>query len=591
MRWTKVVALAAAGTLSLAACGGGSPSDNNKSNSSSGGADSSTSSAPADAALDPNAKGPAPEISGAKKGGNLTISYSNVPETFDPTRAFYQDTGAILGQLVLRSLTTYRVTEKGSQLVPDLATDLGKQSSDGLTWTFTLKDNMKYSDGSVIKAADVVYAIKRSFAVKELPDGPSYAQSYLKGGDTYKGPFTDKSDFQGATAKDDKTVEIHLAKKWPTFPYYAAFSQVSPIPEAKDTKDKYGDNPLAEGPYMFDKYVKGQSLTLKKNPNWDAASDPARHQYVDSYTFNFGTDVKPTQTAILASNGPDATTLNWDAFDSTLLSKINQQKDQTVTGADPCVSYFNMDTRKIPLAVRKAVAVAYPFDQIRKAGGVTTLSYAPATSYMAPQIPGFTKYAPVNSMTGEGTGDPAKAKQMLKDAGKENFELSWYYSQDNPEAVKQNAARKAGFEAAGFKVKDVGIPKADARKHRAETDGKVNTLTGPAGWCYDWPSGDAWYPNLFTSAVQLTGQSVGFLGAGSDADYKSIDADINRIIALPVEQQGAEWTKLDEKLAKDVVPAVPTSYGKANYMFGKQVHNVINDPNRGMPDLAQIWVG
>lgn len=81
MRWTKVVALAAAGTLSLAACGGGSPSDNNKSNSSSGGAGSSTSSAPADAALDPNAKGPAPEISGAKKGGNLTISYSNVPET------------------------------------------------------------------------------------------------------------------------------------------------------------------------------------------------------------------------------------------------------------------------------------------------------------------------------------------------------------------------------------------------------------------------------------------------------------------------------------------------------------------------------
>ena len=586
MRWTKVVALAAAGTLSLAACGGGSPSEN-KTNASSGGggSNSSTANDPASAALEPDAKGPAPEIQGAKKGGTLTVKYAAVPETFDPTRAYYQDTMAILSQLVTRTLTTYKVENGKSVLVPDLATDLGKASDDGLSWTFTLKDGLKYADGTPIKAADFAYATKRSFATEELADGPTYVQTYLKDGDKYKGPFKDKADYKGVEVKDDKTIVFHLAKKWPTFPYYAAFTQMTPIPEAKDTKDKYGDNPLATGPYMFDKYVKGQSLSLKKNPNWDAKSDPARHQYVDAYDFQFGADTKPTQTAILASTGPDATTLNWDGVDSTLLQKVNQQKDQLVTGPDPCVTYFNIDTRKVPLEVRKAIAAAYPYDQVRKASGATSLSFSPATSYMAPQVPGFKAYAPVNGLVGQGTGDPEKAKKMLKDAGKEGFELSWYYTQDNPDAVKANIARKSAFEKAGFKVKDVGVPKADARKHRAETDGKVNTLTGPAGWCYDWPSGDSVYPALFTTAVQKTGQSVGFL-----AD-KTIDAEINRIIGLDASKQGAEWNKLDEKMAKDLIPAIPLGYGKANFLFGKQVHNVINDPNRGMPDLAQVWVG
>lgn len=324
MRWTKVVALAAAGTVSLAACGGGSPSD--KKTDAGKGSSSSTSQGTAAADLQADAKGPAPEIQGAKKGGTLTIKYASVPETFDPTRAYYQDTMAILSQLVTRTLTTYKVENGKSVLVPDLATDLGKASKDGLTWTFTLKDGLKYADGTPIKAADIAYAVKRSFATEELPDGPPYVMDYLLDGDKYKGPFKDKGEYKGVVAKDDKTIEIKLKKKWPTFPYYAAFTQVSPIPQAKDTKDKYGDNPIATGPYMFDKYVKGQSLTLKKNPNWDAASDPARRQYVDSYNFQFGADIKPTQTAILASTGPDATTLNWDGVDSTCCRRSTSRR-------------------------------------------------------------------------------------------------------------------------------------------------------------------------------------------------------------------------------------------------------------------------
>ena len=109
------------------------------------------------ATLDPTAKGPAPAVAGAKKGGILTVPYATTPANMDPSDQFYQDT-AVIFSLSDRALTTF-VSRDGKQvLVPDLATDLGKASEDGLTWTFTLKDGIKYEDGTPVKAADIVWA-------------------------------------------------------------------------------------------------------------------------------------------------------------------------------------------------------------------------------------------------------------------------------------------------------------------------------------------------------------------------------------------------------------------------------------------------
>ena len=161
-------------------------------------------------------------------------------------------------------------------LVPDLATDLGTPSADGLSWTFTLKDGIKYSDGTPVTAKDIAYAVKRSFAFTDT--GPTYQIEYLKDGDKYEGPFKSGDTFAGVEATDDKTIVFHLSKKWETLPYFASFTQTSPIQQAKDTKDrKYGDNAPTTGPYMIKSYTSGQSLELVKNPNWDPATDPRRH--------------------------------------------------------------------------------------------------------------------------------------------------------------------------------------------------------------------------------------------------------------------------------------------------------------------------
>ncbi len=597
MRWTNVLAVGAVATIGLtAACSapsgktgstsGASSSGGSSSSSSSGSGSSSSSAEPgATAALLPDAKGPSPAVPGAKTGGTLTVAYATAPSGMDPSSQYYQDSAAILN-LTNRQLTAFTIRNGKSVLVPDLATNLGTRSADGLTWTFKLKPGLKYEDGSVIKAADIGYAIKRSFAQTELPGGPTYQNEFFKDGDKYKGPYKDGEKFAGVSTPDDTTVIIHLRKKFETLPYYASFSQFSPIPKAKDTKANYSNHPLASGPYKFKSFTQGTSLALVKNTNWDPASDPARHQYVDEYDFKFGIDDIKSQQAILASNGPDATTLNWDPIDAQFLSKVlGPKKAQFITGQSPCVIALNMDTRKMPLPVRRAMAVAYPYDDARKAAGLTSVSFTPAHTLNLPQIPGFLNYT-LPGLTGTGNGDPAKAKAMLAAAGKSNFEVKYYYRNDDPTAQQVNLVRKAALIKAGFKVKDMGVATKEQRTLIADPKSPINFLQSPGGWCFDWPSADSIFPPLLSSTVLKTGGT----GWGNLTDPK-IDAEMNRISALSITAQGPEWGKFDKMVEQTILPAIPYYYDKSNAVFGTKVHNVVNDPNHGIVALTDIWVG
>ncbi|HEU5144166.1 MAG TPA: ABC transporter substrate-binding protein [Dermatophilaceae bacterium] len=538
----------------------------------------------ASASLDPEAQGPAPAVPGARKGGILTVSYSTVPDNLDPSDQFYQDTSVILN-LTHRALTTFTLRDGKMILVPDLATDLGKVSEDGLSWTFTLKDGVKYEDGSPVTAQDVAFAIRRSFDKDLAAHGPTYQREFFKDGMSYAGPYTGDKNWQGVETPDAKTVVINLERRFETLPYFVSFSQFSPIPEGKDKKQDYQLHPLATGPYMFDRYTPGSELVLKRNPNWDPATDPARNAYPDGFHFKWGVEPVKTQTAILASHGDDATTLNWDQIDSSLLDQIQDAKrDQFVEGPSPCVGAVNLDTRKIPMEVRKAIAAAYPLDSIRKAKGMTTHSYAPAKTLIPPQVPGWLDYE-IEGMTGKGDGNPEKARQLLKDAGKEGFELVYYYADDNPIEQRANQVRKQKLEKAGFRVTDLGVPSKELRSLSGDPKGKHNMLQAPRGWCFDWPSADS----IFPPTVSSSALSQGSTGWGNLSEPK-VDAEIKRISEFAIDDQGSEWGKFDKWLQENYLVVIPDYYQKGNYVFGTRVENVVNNPNRGMPELTQIWI-
>jgi peptide/nickel transport system substrate-binding protein len=581
MHWKRITAVAATVMLAVAACG--SPSSGNGSG---GGAVQQGSTQ--EKATDPTAVGPAKEVDGAKKGGTVTVLSDVTPDTFDPTNIYYVD-GNQIGKLFYRALTQYKLDEKTGKpvLVPDLAEDLGTKSADGLTWTFKLKKGIKYSDGSPVTAADFAYSIKRSFAHDLYDAGPTYQIQFFKDGEKYKGPYASGDNYSGVETPDDSTLVIHLAKKFDDLPFYAAFPMFTPIPKAKDTKKTYEQHPLSTGPYQVASYTPGTELKLSKNPNWDPATDPVRHQYVDGWDFKFGQDLIKAQRQVLASAGPDANTLSYTNLDVSLLPEVKDQS-QLIKGDGPCTITLPMDTRKIPIEVRKLVAEAYPYDSWRKVAGLNPNDDPPASTILPRAVPGFEKYElPGLTGTGKGAEDPAIAadvKAKLHALGKDNFELSQYYSIDDKIATNVMALRKQAFEKAGFKYKAIGVPKAKLRTYVGNQDAPVNLGKSPAGWCSDWPSGTSWMPVLFKSDAIALGNSIGQL-----KDPK-LDADIDKVAAMEPNQQLKEWGKIDKQIMENYLPLLPLYYSASDYPVGKNIGHAINDVTQGMPEFTSIYL-
>jgi peptide/nickel transport system substrate-binding protein len=581
MQWKRITAVAATVMLAAVACG--SPSSNNNTGDNTGDAGTAQ-----EKATDATLKGPAPEVEGAKKGGTISVLSDVTPDTLDPTNIYFTD-GNQIGKLMYRALTQYKLDDKTQKpiLVPDLAEDLGTKSADGLTWTFKLKQGIKYMDGTPVKAADYAYAIKRSFAHDLYDAGPTYQNQFFKDGDKYKGPYASGENYAGVETPDESTLIIHLARKFDDLPFYAAFPMFTPIPKAKDTKKSYDLKPMATGPYMVDSYNPGTQLKLKKNPNWDPNTDPVRHQYPDAWDFKFGQDTLKVQRQVLASSGPDANAMNYSDLDASLIPEV-KDKSQIVTGPQPCTTVWGLDTRKIPMEVRQLIAKAYPFDTWRKVAGLTPESAIPASTILPPAVPGYEKYE-LPGLTGKGKGaeDPAVAEEIkakLKELGKENFELSWYYSNDDKIATQVNQLRTQVFTAAGFKVKAIGVPKAKIRTMRNDPAAPVNIGQGPSGWCSDWPSGTSWYAVLFRSdAVELS-NSIGML------QDKTLDAEIDRVGALSPDEQLKEWMKVDKQILEKYLPLIPLYYSASYYPIGKNLGHVVNDPTQGLPEFTSMYL-
>jgi peptide/nickel transport system substrate-binding protein len=572
------VAVAATAAVAIGLSGCGSPSSNNDS----GKSDSGTIKAQ-QSATDPTAKGPAAEPAGVHKGGTITIVAQTTPSTLDPTDTYYTDSNEI-EKLTFRTPTQYAMRNGSPVLVPDL-TDLGTVSADKLTWTFKMQTGIKYEDGTEVKVEDLAYAIKRSFAHDVYPNGPAYQLSYFKDGDKYKGPYADGDTYSGVETQGTDTLIIHLAKPFADLPFYMTFPMFTPIPKAKDTKQDYKNHPLSTGPYSFDQYVAGTSLTLKKNPNWDPNTDAVRHQYADAWSFKWGGELVALQQKVLNSAGDDANSLAYDEVDASLIPQLTGDKaNQLIKGESPCLYVFNIDTRKITdINVRKAIAKAYPWDAVSKANGNNSYTAESASTFLPPGVPGYTKYTPLPDLTGTGAGDPEGAKKLLTDAGKLGFEISYYYDNTKPISQQISNIRADALTKAGFKVKAIGVATADLRSKVSDYDAPVNTGQGPRGWCSDWPTGSSWLPVMFESKAISEGTSWGFM------QDTALDKQIEDVANLPTDEATGKWAALDQEIMGKYV-ALPWYYTKMAVVAGTNIGGAVGDATMGMPFFPELYL-
>ena len=333
-----------------------------------------------------------------KKGGHVIEGNFSDIRTLNSMLSSDTASNQVIG-LMFDGLLNYK---KNGDLVPALASDLPKTSSDGLTYTFKLRDNLKFSDGHPLTADDVVFTYQLAY-------DPKYKDvASPRRGDLSK-------YIASVTAQDPKTVVIQTTQVFAPFLANHALYGILPKhvlgdldPKAVNTADFNTGPSVTNGAFKFVKWEKGQQVTLARNDNyWNG---PA---YLDSYVYK----VLPDSVAVtnqLKTGEIDIGPVDPGQFDAI------KTATNVVTSEFPVPTFtfyaYNLDPAKLggqlfgDKAVRQALLYALNRQQIVTAiffgHGSVANSVEPPTSWAYKDKPQVLY-----------SFDKAKAESLLDGAG------------------------------------------------------------------------------------------------------------------------------------------------------------------------------
>ncbi|WP_030320614.1 ABC transporter substrate-binding protein [Streptomyces sp. NRRL B-3229] len=527
------------------------------------------------------------------KGGTLTVLNSDPQSDFDPAR-LYTSGGGNVPSLVFRTLTTRNRESgaEGTKVVPDLATDTGRPNKDATVWTYTLKKGLKYEDGTAITSADIKYGIERSFA-PELSGGAPYLRDWLVGAADYQGPYKDKKGLPAIETPDARTIVFHLNKPEGEFPYLATQTQFTPVPKAKDTGTKYEEHPVSSGPYKVVKNENdGETLLLERNTYWSAATDPERKAYPDRIDVKSGLDSSVINQRLSASQGADAAAVTTDTnLGPAELAKVTGDKELAArvgTGHFGYTNYiaFNPTVKPFDNAkVRQAISYAVDRSSVVNAAGGSALAEA-ATTFL-PDQKSF-GYEPYDLFPAGATGNAAKAKALLKEAGYPNG-LTVTLTHDNAQNFKTSpeiaTAIQDALKKAGITVKLQGLE--DNNYSDTIHDVKKEPGFFLSAWGADWPSGGPFLAPIFDGR-QIVKDGANF-NSGLLND-KSVNAEIDAINKLTdLDAAAKRWGALDQKIGEQAL-TVPLFHPVYKRLVGKDIRNVVISDWTGVLDISQVAV-
>jgi len=203
--------------------------------------------------------------SAQSSGQTLNWSIEGVPDlpSLDPAKASDAQDFTVIG-LIYGGLVRF---DGDLHIVPDLAASW-TVSDDALTYTFKLRDDAKFSDGTPITSADVIWSLEHSLDPNTGGWTGSYYLYNIKGADDIiNGKATTLS---GATAPDDHTVVLALVQPSAYFLDQLTFGSAKIIDKAAATADPTGwdQKPVSSGPFMVQAWNHGQNIILVPNPNY-----------------------------------------------------------------------------------------------------------------------------------------------------------------------------------------------------------------------------------------------------------------------------------------------------------------------------------
>jgi len=333
---------------------------------------------------------------GPKQGDKLTIAIGVDPDFLDPMR---QQTTTIQN-IVSMVVETLVFVDPDGKYKPLLATSW-QPAADGLSWTFTLRSGVKFSDGTPFNAA----AVKANFDRILTPDNICPLCGAFRA-------------VQSVDAIDDTHVKLNL--KTSVAPMLGLMTEVTfgflaPSTIVKGT-DNYKDQekPVGTGPYLYSgDRVKGDHLSVTRNDQYWGAKPSYKTQM-----FKIVPEAA-SREALVRSGGADVILLP-PASDIPAMQKDPTLKVILAQGDRTIFLAFNQSSKGNPLLqkpeVRRALNYAVNKEQIVKS--ILFGAASPMDAPMASSLFGYCK-------TGPYAYDPVKAKQMLADAGASNLSIKF----------------------------------------------------------------------------------------------------------------------------------------------------------------------
>ena len=377
MKMKNIAAVAMAGCMaaSLAACG-----------SSAASTDTAAASTSTEATTEE-----ATEATGTSANG-FTVQLGPNPETLDPALNSSVD-GA---NTIITTFEPLLLIDENNEIVPGQA-ELPEVSEDGLTWTFTMKDGLKWSDGSDLTAKDFEYSFKRL----ACPDTAApYGETVVGMIDGYDdaignpdadGNTTTDPDWDALNvhaSEDGKTLTVQLAYPCSYFDKLCAFAAMSPVQEAtvEANGDAWCTEPdtfICNGPYYISNWVPSERIVLTKNPYYAGGWDSSKI-VSDTITLLLLEDSSASYTAYNSGEAQLVKDVPTDEIPS--LTKAEDGGDfyvDTILGT----YYISLNDQREPFTdakVRKALSLAIDRDYV--ANTIMQGTYEPAYNFVGPGI-------------------------------------------------------------------------------------------------------------------------------------------------------------------------------------------------------------
>jgi peptide/nickel transport system substrate-binding protein len=585
-------------------------------------------------------------VIGGAKGGVYRSAIEDFGFTgaFDPTGEYLGTAFGFFSQMLLRNLVTYKHVRgtEGDDIVPDLATDTGQVSEDGLTWTFKLKPGVKWGPplNRAITSADVKFAFQRIDSAALVAQYGFYYDGVIEGMDAAVDKKAQDIEISGIQTPDDSTVVFTLQQPTGDFLYRLAMPAAAPMPEEVagcfDKAGDYGRNLVSSGPYMIqgaDQVDASSCDTLKpisgfdptkflkfvRNPSYDASTDDpeTRENLIDGMDLQVNTNTDDIFNKIQAGQ-----------LDGTIASQpppqVLQQyvtnpalKDRFHSDPGDRTWYITMNFLTPPfddINVRRAVNFAIDKSTLLKAWGGPTHGEI-ATHLIPPTVLDFKGEAFDPYPSPNHAGDINAAKEEMKkskyDSNQDGLCDSnvcknvLFVNRTTPPHVNMTPTIQSNLSALGIDLKVRELDTGTAYT-TIQTVKNLVPIAANAGWGKDYADAGTFGVLWLSSGINCEGQiNYSEVGMTEDQarecevleawqatrpDRLSVDADFETCNAALDEERRQCWVNFDKKLMNDVVPWVPYLWATAFTVVGKSVTKYVFDQFAGMISLCHIAV-